>query len=202
MGITAKRGSVSDKTYTVSGKTLAEISKDMDRKGPVDPNDGKRFSGSCLGKLDLSIKPNDIEFELKSSGANFGAVASLKGGSVTSTAVITVPKLASNKELSDAARKEWERFLVFVGVHERGHADSYYGLAVTVMQDLSSMTAPGVGKSEKEAKAAATKALFDKITKKYGGTGLADLIKADAKAYDASNKHGESQGALLKTSIT
>ncbi len=201
MGITAKRGAVSDTSYTVSGKTLADISKDMDKKGPPDPNDSKRFAGSCLGKLDVSIKPGDVAFEIKSVNGNFGAIASLDGGSVTSSAVIKVPKLASDKGLSDAARKEWQRFLVYLGVHERGHADSYYGVAVSVMQDLSAMTAAGAAKTEKDAKAAALKALFEKISKKYGGSALGDLIKADAKAYDSKNKHGESQGAVLDASI-
>jgi hypothetical protein len=157
--------------------------------------------GSCLGKLEIDIKPKDIGFEAKSSGTTFAAVARLKGGSVTSSAVITTPKLASDKGLSDAARKEWQRFLVFVGVHERGHADSYYGLAVKVMQDLSDMTGTGTGKTENEAKAAAGKVLYTKISGKYGGTAIADLVKADAKAYDAKNKHGESQGAVLDAGI-
>jgi len=202
MGFTAKRGAVSDKTYTVSGKTLDEINKDMAKKGPPDPNDGKRFSGSCLGKLEIDIKPKDIDYEVKSSGGKFAAIARLKSGYVTSTSVITTPKLASDKDLSDKARKEWQRFLVFVGVHERGHADSYYALAVKVMEDMSGMTGGGAGSSENEAKAAATKALYEQITKKYGGSGLGDLVKADAKAYDSKTKHGESQGALLDASIS
>jgi len=201
MGITAKRGAVSEKTYTVSGKTLEEINKDMGKKGPTDPNESKRFSGSCLGQLAIDIKPKDIGFETQSSAKGFAAVARLKGGSVTSSAVITTPKLASDKDLSDAARKEWRRFLVFVGVHERGHADSYYALAVKVMQDLSEMSGTGTGKTENEARAAAGKALYAKISGQYGGTAIADLVKADAKAYDAKHKHGESQGAVLDASI-
>ena len=202
MGFIARRGAVSDKTYTVSGKTLDEINKDMAKKGPPDPNESKKYSGSCQGKLDIDIKPKDIEHEVKSSGGKFAAIARLKSGYITSTAVITTPKLASDKGLSDAARKEWNRFLVFVGVHERGHADSYYGLAVKVMEDMSGMSGTGTGKSEDEAKTAATKALFATITAKYGGSALADLIKADAKAYDSKTKHGESQGAVLDASIT
>jgi hypothetical protein len=37
------------KTYSVAGKTLADIHKDIQKKGPVDPNEGKRYAGSCLG---------------------------------------------------------------------------------------------------------------------------------------------------------
>lgn len=201
MGITAKRGAVAEKTYTVSGTTLEEINKDIGRKGPTDPNESKRYAGSCLGKLDIDIKPKDIAFETRSNGKAFAAVATLNGGSVTSSSVITTPKLASDKDLSDKAKKEWKRFLVFVGVHERGHADSYYALAVKVMQDLADLSGTGTGKTENEAKAAAGKALYAKITSTYGGSAIGDLIKADAKGYDAKNKHGESQGAVLDASI-
>jgi predicted secreted Zn-dependent protease len=201
MGFTARRGAVSEKTYAVSGKTLDEIIKDMAKKGPNDPNESKKYSGSCLGKLEIDIKPKDIEYEVKSNGGKFAAIARLKSGYVTSTAAITTPKLASDKGLSDAARKEWQRFMVFVGVHERGHADSYYVLAVKVMQDMSAMSGAGTGNSENGAKTAATKALYEQITKKYGGSALSDLVKADAKAYDSKTKHGESQGAVLDASI-
>lgn len=201
MGITAKRGAVSEKTYTVNGKTLEEINKDMEKKGPTDPNESKRFSGSCLGEVAIKLEAKDVEFESKASGANFAAVARLKSGLVTSSAVITVPKLGSDKALSDAAKKEWKRFLVFVGVHERGHADSYYALAVKVAQELANMESSATGTSEKEAKGTALKSLYALISKKYSATAIGDLVKADAKAYDAKNKHGESQGAVLDASI-
>lgn len=198
----AKRGAVSTKTYTVGGKTLADILKDMEKKGPPDPNEGKRYSGSCLGKLTIAIAPGDFEFDVAGSGGKFAAKARLKGGSVTSSAVITAPKLASDKDLSSDAKKEWNRFVAAVGIHERGHADSYYALAVTVAKDIVSMTANGTGSTEKAAKLAANKALVDQISKKYGGNAIDNLIKADAKAYDAKTKHGESQGAVLKASIS
>ncbi len=54
---------------------------------------------------------------------------------------------ASDKDLSGAAKKEWRRFLVFVGVHERGHADSYYHVACDVGKDLDSMSGTGTGKN-------------------------------------------------------
>jgi predicted secreted Zn-dependent protease len=201
MGITAKRGAVSEKTYTVGGKTLEEINKDIEKKGPNDPNESKRYAGSCLGQIAIKLEGKDVEFETKKEGANVAAVAKLKSGLVTSTAVITVPKLGSDKGLSDPAKKEWKRFLGMLGVHERGHADSYYALAVSVAQDLANMNGSAMGTSEKEAKGAALKQLYERISKKYSQTAIENLVKADAKAYDAKNKHGESQGAKLDASI-
>lgn len=201
MGITAKRGAVSETTYVVNGKTLEELNKEMDKKGPTDPNESKRYAGSCKGKISIQLGASDVEFETKANGASFDAVARLKGGTVTSSAVITVPKLGSDKALSDAAKKEWKRFLVAVGVHERGHADSYYALAVKVAQDLANMDGSAQGTSEKVAKAAALKQLYGRISTKYTEAAIGALVKADAKAYDGKNKHGESQGAVLDGSI-
>lgn len=201
MGITAKRGAVTETTYTVSGKTLEEINADIDKKGPPDPNESKRYAGSCRGEIAIKLVAADVEFETKPSGANVAAVARLKGGTVTSNAVITTPKLASDKALSDAAKKEWKRFLVAVGVHERGHADSYYALAVKVAQDLASMDGTAMGTDEKQAKAAALKSLYERISKQYSASAIGALVKADAKAYDGKNKHGQSQGAVLDASI-
>lgn len=201
MGITAKRGSVTETSYTVSGKTLEEINADMGKKGPADPNDSKRYSGSCRGEIAIKLSSADIEFETQPKGTDFAATARLKGGSVTSNAIITMPKLSSDKALSDAAKKEWKRFLVAVGVHERGHADSYYALAVKVAQDLANMEGSATGANEKLAKAAAAKALFERIGKQYTVAAIGALVKADAKAYDGKNKHGESQGAVLDGSI-
>ena len=201
MGITAKRGTVSEKSYAVSGSTLADINKDIEKKGPTDPNESKRYAGSCLGEIAIKLEAKDIEFESKADGKAFAAVARLKSGSVTSSAVITVPKLASDKALSDAAKKEWNRFLIALGVHERGHADSYYALAVSVAHELLHLSGEAVGASEKQAKAAAAKSLYERISKAYSAKAIGDLVKADAKAYDGKNKHGESQGAVLKASI-
>jgi predicted secreted Zn-dependent protease len=201
MGMSAKRGSVSEKTYTVNGKTLEEINKDIEKKGPTDPNESKKYAGSCLGEIAIKIEGKDVDFAVKDKSGSFEATASLKSGSVTSSSVITVPKLGSDKGLSDPAKKEWKRFLIALGVHERGHADSYYALAVTVAQELVNLSGSASGKSEKEAKGAALKALYDQITKKYSKPEIEKLVKADAKTYDGKNKHGESQGAKLDASI-
>lgn len=120
---------------------------------------------------------------------------------MTNSSVITVPKLGSDKARSDAAKKEWKRFLVAVGVHERGHADSYYALAVTVAHELMHVSGEATGTSEKQARAAALKSLYERLSKTFSKSAIEDLVKADAKAYDGKNKHGESQGALLDAGI-
>ncbi|MEP6739274.1 MAG: DUF922 domain-containing protein [Caldimonas sp.] len=197
----AKRGSSSNTSYTISGKTLDEINTEIDKKGPKDPNESSRYAGSCKGKIDLAIGANDFEFETKAGSSPLEVTAKLKGGSVTSSCTVTLPKLASEKALSATALKEWKRFLIATSNHEDGHADSYYALAVTLAGEIGAVTATGTGKDEKTARIAAQKAFVAQLAKTYGGTTLDDRIKADTKAYDAKTKHGESQGAKLKTSI-
>ena len=198
----AKRGATSTKTYAVSGSTLDDINKDMLKKGPPDPNESRKYSGSCKGEIVVAIGGSDFAFETTADSSPLEATATLKAGTITSNSVITIPKLASEKGLSPDALKEWKRFLAKVQVHEDGHADSYYALAGTLADEFNAMSATGTGKDERSAQMAAQKALVDKMSKDYGGTVLSDRVKKDARAYDAKTRHGETQGAVLDTSIT
>jgi len=201
--MTAKQGTASTKTYTVVGKTLEEINKDMQKKGPPDPNDGKKYSGSCRGELDLKIGSSDFDFKTTDGSSPIEVTATLKGGTIACNTVTTMPKLASDKDLSDDAKKEWKRFVSKVQVHEDGHADSYLKLATSISNDLNTMSGKGTGKDERTAQVLAAKDLTTQIATKLSGTNsLSQQIKDDAKAYDAKTKHGQTQGAVLDASIT
>jgi predicted secreted Zn-dependent protease len=201
--MTSKQGTASTKNYNVVGKTLEDINTDMMKKGPPDPNDKKRYSGSCLGELVLDIKSGDFDFATTDGSSPIEVTATLKGGTITCNTTTTMPKLASNKDLSDDAKKEWKRFISKVQVHEDGHADSYLKLAKAISDDLNTVSGKGTGKDERSAQAAAAKDLTGQISKKLSGTNsLSQQIKDDAKAYDAKTKHGQTQGAVLDASIT
>ncbi len=201
--MTSKQGTASTRNYTVAGKTLEDINADMMKKGPPDPNDKKRFSGSCLGELVLDIKSTDFDFKTTDGSSPIEVTATLKGGTMTCNTTTTMPKLASDKDLSADAKKEWKRFLSKVQVHEDGHADSYLKLAKTISDDLNKMSGTGTGKDERSAQAAAAKDLTTQIAKNLSGTNsLSQQVKDDAKAYDAKTKHGQTQGAVLDASIT
>lgn len=201
--MTAKQGTASTKNYTVVGKTLEDINTDMTKKGPVDPNDKKRQPGSCLGELVLDIKSSDFDFKTTDGSSPIEVTATLKGGTITCNTTTTLPKLASDKDLSADAKKEWKRFLSKLQVHEDGHADSYLKLAKTISDDLNNMSGKGTGKDEKTAQVLAAKDLTAQIAKNLSGTNSLDQqIKKDAKAYDAKTKDGQTQGAVLDASIT
>jgi predicted secreted Zn-dependent protease len=198
----AKRGSVSTSTYKVSGKTLAEIDADIDKRGPKDLNDGKRYAGLSVGRIDLAIVSGDFAFASQGSAAPVEMTATLKGGSVTASCSVTLPKLEGEKALSPAALKEWKRFLDATEKHEDGHFDAYFDLAKDIAADIAAMSVTGKGKDERTAKLLAQKAFVEQLARTYGGSVLSDRVKASAKAYDGKTKHGEAQGAVLKTSIT
>ena len=201
--MTSKQGTASTKNYTVVGKTLEEINKDIQKKGPPDPNDSKKYSGSCRGDLNLQIGSSDFDFKTTDGSSPIEVTVTLKGGTITLSTTTTMPKLASDKDLSDDAKKEWKRFISKVQVHEDGHADSYLELAKAISDDLNTMSGKGTGKDEKTAQVAAAKDLTTQIgTKLSGSNTLSQQIKDDAKAYDAKTKHGQTQGAVLDTSIT
>ena len=197
----AKRGSDSTSTYALQGKSLADLLKEIEKKGPKDPSDGKRYAGLCTGKLTLLIGKGDFKFVTTPNKTPIEITASLEGGSFTSSTTTVLPKLVADKNLSPTALKEWNRFRIATVKHEDGHADSYFDLAKTLCSEAIALSAIGAGKDEKTAQTNAQNALLKVLGTTFGGSTLPDRIKADAKAYDNRTKHGESQGALLKTSI-
>jgi predicted secreted Zn-dependent protease len=197
MALTARQGSSSTKTYSVAGDTLADIVKDMDRKGPADPNESARYPGRCTGELAIKIEGKDVEFRTTPGKKPLEVAATLRGGSVTSSCVIEMPRLASDKALSAPAKKEWARFLAALEKHENGHADAYYAEAQAVAAELGALSGKATGKDENTAKKAALATLYAIVSKDYSTAELSRRVKASAKAYDAKNRHGESQGAVL-----
>ena len=197
-----KQGSTSKKLYVVKGSTLEEINTMMEKIGPKDPNASRRYSGSCLGEIAIAIGAKDFDFETTPDKTPIEVTATLKAGTATSNSIITMPKLATEKALSPDALKEWKRFLVKVLLHENGHADSYYDLAVDIAKEFDALSAKGTGKDERTAQMVAQKALLDLMSKTFTVADLSDRVKKDALAYDKKTDHGAKQGAVLDTSIT
>jgi predicted secreted Zn-dependent protease len=201
MAVTAKKGKVGNETYKIGGDTLSDLVDEMKKKGPIDPNESKRYSGKCFGKLSIDLpKGSSVTLKSLSESPAFELEATLNG-TVTVDCTITMPALASDKKLSAAAKKEWTRFLGAVDRHENGHAEAYLDLAKDVAKKLTELKATGKGPDKKTAAMAAIQDIQAQVLALYGGNQLDDLMKASAKAYDAQNKHGESQGAKLDGTI-
>lgn len=201
MPVTARRGRVTNGTYNVSGSTLDEINRDIQRRGPVDPNEGRRYSGVCACTYEIQLGSRDVQFETTAGSSPLEVTARVVGGSVSANCAITMPNLRSESGLSSAARAEWRRFLGAVETHEQGHVTAYFPDAQRIAQALNEITATGTGRNEAAAQRAAAQALNTQITRQYGPSQLEDIANANARAYDARTRHGASQGATLDVTI-
>src|SRR5262245_18672838 len=200
MAVTARRGRTTNGTYNVNGSTLDEINRDIQRRGPVDPNDGRRYSGVCRCTIDIQLGRHDVQFATTPGSSPLEVTATVSGGTVTNNCAITMPNLRSASALSSAAQREWRRFLAAVETHENGHVDSYFPEAEAIARALNGMSVTGTGRNETAAQRAAAANLNAQITRQYGRSQLEAI--ANAATYDSRTRHGATQGAVLDVSIT
>jgi predicted secreted Zn-dependent protease len=111
-------------TYKVSGKTLEEIWKDIEKKGPKDG--GKARAGFTTAPVET---PNDYKFDEEEDakakvkdGEAWKVTA--KGGELKVKPVIQIAALDSDKDLSDEDKKTWSTFIKDVRDHEDEHVDA------------------------------------------------------------------------------
>jgi predicted secreted Zn-dependent protease len=197
MPITLKKGATSTTTYTVKGDTLAGVNAQIDKSGPKDLNDGKRYSGLCRCEATLDSGSTKTDQSATQNGDEYDVEMWIKEGTMNYTCTITMPKLGANK-LSKAAKDEWDRFLGAVTTHENGHIDSYENELKAVNKEIESLRGNGNGDTEK----AATKAALDDLKTQLGKFNLTDRLNKNAAAYDKKTGHGKTQKAVLDTSIT
>ncbi|GMG82280.1 hypothetical protein LNKW23_14930 [Paralimibaculum aggregatum] len=187
--------------YTVAGDTLKAIEAFMKRKGPVDPNEGKRmvamtYTGQGIvpkwthGRSDLHRAPNgEVTCSVKVKDMKFVA-----------RAVILLPKLGSNK-LSPAARKEWDRFFRKLKAHELKHIAVYRGFMHTVLDEIGRLEGSALAKTEAAAEKAARADLELAIRLNYAGGKLDKRIRQMHHQFDKRTRHGQRSGAKLNTKI-
>jgi predicted secreted Zn-dependent protease len=201
MPVTARRGRITRRPYAVSGATLDAINRDIQRRGPVDPNEGRRYSGLCSCTIEIQLGSRDVQFETRPGSDPVEVTARVVGGTVTNNHTIIMPNLRGESALSPAARAEWRRFLDAVETHEQGHVEAYFPEAERIAQALNGLTATGTGRNETMAQRAAAQALTEQISRQYSRSQLEDIANANARAYDARTRHGASQGATLDVAI-
>lgn len=197
MPISITQGRVRTTTYNVKGSSLAEINEYIKRKGPRDPNESRRYSGSCLCTATLHANTVKFDFQTEAKGRAFESQIWITKGKLSYDCKITMPKLARSS-LSDTAKREWTRFAGCVDTHEQGHVTSYGKEVKTIARELEAMKVTGSGRDENAAK----KAAYANFAGELGRIDLADRLNRDAAKYDRKTGHGASQGAVLDTSIT
>lgn len=184
--IKADKASVSNKTYGVQGKTLAEIRDSL----VANQIGGTDAVGDCTTAVKVpSISKFDEEEnpKPKQKGMVEWTIQAKSGPKVEVDATITLPVLKSDKDLSAAAKKEWQRFLSELSAHEDLHVAAAQGVADEIAEELSKMKATGSGKDKDAAIKAATADYVKQYNAAYAGTKVAERVK---KAHQALDKKG------------
>jgi predicted secreted Zn-dependent protease len=194
--VTLKKDSSKIDTYKVKGDTLADIWKDIQKKGPKDG--GKSRAGFTKAPVKT---PNKLGFDMKiepdpDKPDEFVATVWIKSAKITLKPTIKMPKLASDKKLSAPAKKEWARFISELKSHEEEHVTATETEAKAVAQEMQDIEGKGTGKDKKKALKAAQKDFVKVFKAALGGTQLDDRLKAVNKRLDSGG-----HGPVLDTSI-
>lgn len=186
-----------NKWYTVKGDTLADIWKSIEAKGPR--ADGKKVAGltTCPVTVDGKATKFDQKFTPGKKGG-FDAELWHKSGSINYKCTILMPKLASDKKLSKAAKAEWKRFMGKLAIHEQGHVDVTDAEAKLIGKEMDAMKFIGSGKDKKSAFAAAVKTYKKDFPAKFGGTKVDDRLKKAHKAFHTKGGHGPALDKTIK----
>ncbi|MFL4470745.1 DUF922 domain-containing protein [Tateyamaria armeniaca] len=194
------------RSYKVSGDDLMAVLKDLKKKGPKDPNDGKRVAALTTTTLDVSAAVSSARFE--GDGAittrrdgKFEAMAKIKSMPVVYTSETLLPEIGANK-LSVSAWIEWARFKLKLGIHENEHVKKVKSDAVTIVADINAMRGTGVDADKGKAAMAAAGDLQKQIVKKYNATSMAKRFNAIHKKLDKPKKRGRpGHGPVLDATV-
>lgn len=199
MGATLKVQSPKLKSYAVPGATLVERMDYINRKGPVDPNEGKRFASVTTTKLKFdpkkaAVAPDGKVKKDKKTGW-YVAKAKVKSLAMVLESEIELPK-ASPKGLSWAAAKEWIRFMLAVSKHELEHVKMAGAESKKIAGEIDKMRAEGFAETERDAIKQARDNLIADIFHTYNGSLDRRFAKVH-KAFDSRSHHGP----VLNTSV-
>lgn len=194
------------RNYKVSGDDLMAILKNMKKKGPKDPNDGKRVAALTSTTLDVSAAVSSARFEgdgniVTLRDGKFEAKAKIKSMAVAYSSETLLPEVGTNN-LSVRAWIEWARFKLKLGIHENEHVKKAKSDAVTIVADISAMRGVGVDADKGKAALAAAGDLQKQIVKKYNAKTLEKRFNAIHKKLDKPKKKGRpGHGPVLDATI-
>ncbi|KIN62980.1 DUF922 domain containing protein [Sulfitobacter noctilucicola] len=190
-----KHSGTSVKYYNVKGDTLADIWASIEAKGPK--AHGKNVAG--LTTCPVTVNPASTKFDQKfTPGKKGGYDAEMWHKSITLEykCTIKMPKLASDKNLSKAAKAEWKRFIAQLNVHEQGHVDVTGKEAKVMGTEIDAMKFKGTGKDKQTAFKDAIKSYKRDFGAKYSQANVDARLEAAHKKFHNSKGHGP---ALNKT---
>jgi predicted secreted Zn-dependent protease len=181
-------------TYKVSGKTLAEVWDDIKAKGPKDG--GKARAGFTTAPVET---PDRLNFDNETTTNKDGETEMtvwIKSAVIKMKAEIKMPKLASDKDLSDKAKKEWKRFMKELREHEDEHVDATEKEAKEIAKEFQELTGTGAGKDKKAAYKEAEADFIKNFKASFDGDKIQKRLEKVNKALDTGG-----HGPVLDTSI-
>lgn len=184
------------RTYEVKGASLRKVMDFIHKKGPKDPNDGKRYAGAT----DCFVRFSDqcvVTSRDRVHGSRFQSTVGVGQAEINYSCVIRIPKFKGAKKLSKAAQAEWRQFIKEVESHEREHVKDFGKEVKKMAKELSAMTAEGGGSTVPGARKSGKTTLMSTIHKKFANDNLDKRLNASAKALDG-NHHGPSLDTSVK----
>ncbi|MBN1421220.1 MAG: DUF922 domain-containing protein, partial [Planctomycetes bacterium] len=191
---------VTETFYDVSGKTLAEVWKDIEEKGPHD-GDGKTWPGKATPSL-----VSDCAVQATVTSGPHDPCPGGRMWTVTLTATFTwaveteilLPRWTNRDRACPAAQREWDRFIAGLRAHETGHHDEAKK-ALEAAKPRAGATSGASDCSQDIAGSQASVGIEGPFQAESDR--LLAAIDAAADPYDERTEHGAKQGAVLDTSI-
>jgi predicted secreted Zn-dependent protease len=157
--------------YDVRGSTPQEVRAQLDRLGPIDATEGKRFDADTRWFVNW-----------KFNYMNAGQGCAIASVSTTLKVTITLPRLQADASTPAALKQVFATFTNNLLLHEKGHAQNGIDIARRIEERIGAMpperSCDGLGQAANE----------------LGHS----LIKAGNRQdidYDARTQHGRTQGA-------
>ncbi len=189
-------------TYSVKGKTLADIAKSIKKSGPKDPNDNKKVAFLTTTALDCLVTKGKYVVDGKpkvDKKTGWHEVTT----KVSALKVILTPSVRCPKRsvsgLSPRALIEWYRFYAAALFHEAEHVSKAKKESEKIVKELNKLRGKGLGETVKEAEAEAIDDLKRVINIFFFDE--RERLNEIHRKFDHSTHHGEKHGALLDTSI-
>ena len=190
-------------TYSVSGKTLADIAKSIKSKGPKDPNDNKKVTFLTTTELEcLTAKGKyvaDGKPKIDKKTGWYEVTAKISTLKLVLHPSVRCPK-RSVSGLSTMAVVEWYRFYAACLVHEAEHVDRAKKECAKIAKEQERLRGKGLAETEAEALKQAQEDLMRAINIHIFDD--RDRLNALHRKIDHASHHGEKKGALLDVTVT
>ena len=160
------------KLYEINGRNQSDLRRNLNAKGPINPDSGKRFDARTDWKLGW-------EYKYEKGPKKFYRLSS---HTVTVTATIYFPKWADMEGGNPLAQRLWLVYIHKLKRHEEGHVELAQRAGQVLSDRLSQL---GTFKTRIEIEEAIKK-------KAQEVTRIHQALHQD---YDRRTNHGKSQGA-------